>query len=177
MSRSSVIELLDLLGVSDDEALKAILSVFASVQPGPIAGAWKKRSNYGVSPTTKEIWSLFVEADFRCIKCGSHSNLGLDHVNRDTSDISPENLRVVCHSCNRASNSRPVQNTNAGLRIYKAMMELYHRHGVFPKPRDIQKAAGVSQLSGARYMIHFFATKLRAPIPRELEDLESTSGI
>src|SRR5665213_2172680 len=152
MNRSGVIELLDLLGVSDDEAIKALLSVFASVQPGPIAGAWKKRSNYGVAPSTKEIWALLTEADFRCTQCGSHANLGIDHIDRDTSNINPENLRVVCHGCNRATNSRPVQNTNAGLRIYKAMMELYHKTGVFPKPGDVQRTAGVSQLSGARYM-------------------------
>jgi hypothetical protein len=32
--RSEVVELLDVLGVDNDEAIRALLSVFASVQPG-----------------------------------------------------------------------------------------------------------------------------------------------
>ncbi len=131
MNRQSVIQLLDLLGVSDDEALKALLSVFASVQPGPIMAAWKKRADYGVAPTTKEIWALFTRAGFRCGRCGSHSTLTIDHDNRDTQDVRLENLRVVCHSCNRATSSRPLQNKDAGLRIYKAIVDLYQKNGSF----------------------------------------------
>jgi hypothetical protein len=158
-----VLELLRLLNVSDDDALRAALSVFASVQPGPVRQSWLRSKDYGSAPSTRDIWNVFVRDGFCCQSCGSHGDLTIDHRNRNNKDISPQNLRVMCRRCNRASSNRAVKNLDAGLRIYRAIRQLIKETGRFPSRDQIRRITGISELSGSMYMVHFFEHFLGNP--------------
>lgn len=153
-------ELIDLLGISEDESMRALLSAFASIQPGPMRQGFLRCSEYGVAPDTRTIWHMLVDSQFRCAECGTHYDLTMDHINRDRKNIDQSNLRIVCRDHNRAANSRGLANKNANLRIYCAIMSLWKRNGRFPSDVEIQTEAGVSQISGSRYMIRFFQLKI-----------------
>jgi hypothetical protein len=158
--RSEVVELLDVLGVDNDEAIRALLSVFASVQPGPVAAGFRKKSDYGVAPTTAEIRKLYEDADYKCGDCGSHSGLTIEHIDKNRQNIAISNLRVLCASCNRGGSSRPVTQRHPGLRIYKAMISLYRETGKFPTNKEIGARSGVADFSGAYHMVNFFRRKM-----------------
>jgi hypothetical protein len=151
--------LIKLLGISEDEAVRALLSAFASVQPGPMRQGFLKRPEYGGAPETNEIWNLLVKSDFRRSKCHTHYDLTLDHKDRNIKNNKIENLKVLCRDCNRAINSRGLVNKHANLRIYKAIIDLMDRYNRFPTSLEIRKAAGISQISGAYYLIRFFESK------------------
>lgn len=153
---AEAMELLRHLDVSEDELLRALLSVFASVQPGPVRQSWLRSADYGHAPSTRDIWETFVRDGFCCQECGTHGDLTIDHINRDTSDVSAKNLRVLCRKHNRGNNSRPVTNSDANLRIYRAIQELRRKQGSFPSAEQIRKATGIASLSGALYMVKFF---------------------
>jgi hypothetical protein len=160
-----LLQLIEILGITEDEAIRALLSAFASVQPGPMRQAFLKRPEYGGAPETTEIWDLLVRSEFRCSQCGTHYDLTLDHIDKDTRNNRIDNLRVFCRDCNRSVNSRGLVNRYANLRIYKAVIELMTQLGRFPTPREIQAASGVSQLGGAIYLIRFFETKFGTTRP------------
>jgi hypothetical protein len=157
--------LINVLGVSEDEALRALLSAFASVQPGPLKKVFNERPEYGTPPETREIWELLVKSNFKCALCSTHYDLTIDHVDRDTKNNSLSNLRVLCRDCNRSVNSRGLKNKHAGLRVYKAIMDILDKEGRFPSDLEVMEMAGLDQLSGARYMIRFFESKYGAVRP------------
>jgi hypothetical protein len=154
-----IARLIKLLGITEDEAMRALISSFASVQPGPMRQAFMRRPDYGGAPETSEIWELLVRSDFRCSECSTHYDLTLDHKDRDTRNNTIENLRVLCRDCNRAVNSRGLVNKHANLRVYKAIISLIDRLGRFPTPLEIREVAGLSQIGGAYYLIRFFESK------------------
>ena len=151
--------LIHILGITENEATRAILSAFVSVQPGPMRQAFQKRPEYGDAPSTSDIWELLVSSDFRCDLCKTHYDITLDHKDRDTRNNLIENLRVLCRDCNRSINSRGLVNKHANLRIYQAILALIQRLNRFPSPVEIRDVAGVSQISGSYYMIKFFEAK------------------
>jgi 5-methylcytosine-specific restriction endonuclease McrA len=151
--------LINILGISEDEAMRALISSFASVQPGPMRQKLLARKDYGSAPTTSEIWGLLDAADFRCVLCHSHADLTLDHINRDCSDGRSENLRVLCNSCNRSTNSRPVTNKNMNLKVYESIIALVDALGRFPNTIEVQRHCGISNLGPAYYLIRFFERK------------------
>jgi hypothetical protein len=153
---SEALELLTLLDVSEDDLLRALLSVFASVQPGPVRQSWLRSADYGHAPSTRDIWDTFVRDGFRCQLCGTHADLTIDHINRDNQDVSPENLRVLCRRHNRGTNSRPVANEDANLRIYRAIQHSRKTTGNLPSPAQIRTTTGIGDLSGSIYMVKFF---------------------
>ena len=154
-----IARLMELLGITEDEALRALISAFASVQPGPMRQSFLNRPEYGSAPETSEIWDLLVRSDFRCSECFTHYDITLDHKDRNTRNGAIENLRVFCRDCNRAANSRGLVNKHANLRVYKAITSLIDRLGRFPTPIEIRDAAGLTQIGGAYYLIRFFEFK------------------
>src|SRR6266446_4363350 len=132
-----ITRLIKLLGITEDEAMRAILSAFASVQPGPMRQMFLRRPDYGSAPETSEIWDLLVRSNFRCSECGTDYDLTLDHRDRDTRNNKIGNLRVLCRDCNRAINSRGLVNKHANLRVYKAIVALIDRLGRFPTAVEI----------------------------------------
>ncbi len=152
--------LIEILGISEDEAMRAILSAFASVQPGSMRQGLLRSKDYGEAPELRVIWDLLTESAFKCTECGTHYDITIDHIDGNRNKNDKSSLRIVCRDCNRAANSRGLENRNANLRIYKALISLWEKGGKFPSNVDIQKLAGVSQISGSYYMIRFFEAKL-----------------
>ena len=160
MSFDRLHELIQLLEISEGEAIRALLSAFASIQPGSIRQGFLRSADYGVAPDTRTIWNLLVVSRFRCAVCQTHYDLTIDHIDGDGKNIDPTNLRIVCRDHNREANSRGLANKNANLLIYSAIMTLWKRNSRFPSDVEIRKEAGVSQISGSRYMIRFFQLKI-----------------
>lgn len=139
--------------------MRSLISTFASVQPGPMRQKLLAREEYGTAPKTSDIWGLLDAADFRCGQCGSHADLTLDHIDRNTKNSTISNLRVLCNSCNRAISSRPVRNRHAQFKVYEAIIKLADQLGRFPNPVEIQKACGLSNLGPGYYLVRFFERK------------------
>ena len=158
-------ELMAILRLSEEDAMKAILGQFVPTDPGVLRGVLLKRPDYGGDvPTTDEIWSLFVKADFRCSQCGGRRRLSLDHINRDSTNSSLANLRVRCFDCNRAESSRPTKNKDHRLRIYRSCIKLFRQLGRFPRQCEAVKDAGITtNISGAVYMHRLLKVRLEKP--------------
>jgi hypothetical protein len=153
-------QLIELLGMTEEQAIRALLSAFASIQPGSMRQGFVRHASYGVAPETRVIWDVLVAHNFRCAVCQTHYDLTLDHIDSNPQNIALTNLRIVCRDHNRAANSRGLQNQNANLRIYNAIIDLWKRTGRFPTDPEIQRESGVSQIGGSRYMIKFFRWKV-----------------
>ncbi len=156
---------ISILGVREDEALKALLiiSAFAPLQPAALRQNWLRLSTFGHSaPTTKEIWAAFDEADFRCTECGSQLRLTLDHRSGDATDHSPANLQVLCFSCNRGRSRKGSVEKDLSLRVYLAVVDLYEELNRVPTNAEIKERVGVKQIGGASYLVKFLQKRLKA---------------
>jgi hypothetical protein len=150
------------LNISEEDAMKALISAFSPGQPPSLRNVWKKSSSYGNSaPTTKEIWLLFEAADFRCTKCGSQRRITLDHIDGNATNHAIENLRVLCYECNRGGNKKATRDVDHQLRIYRATLQLHDQLGRFPTLKEIRKAANVKQIGGATYLVKFLKARLK----------------
>ena len=59
-------EFIEKIDISQDDALEALLSAFAPAQASALRQAWIRGSQFGnSSPSTKDIWKKFEDADFR----------------------------------------------------------------------------------------------------------------
>ena len=158
----AVLELINLLGLSDDDILRALLSVYSPCQPGSIKAAWNNRKNYGPAPSSSEIWSLYERYDFRCIKCGSQYRISIDHINDDRFDSDPKNLQVLCQSCNRAKQKIGLKNKDAQVKVYKSLMELSKTNDSLPNSYQIHKHANVGKSGGSSmYLVKFLTHRLK----------------
>ena len=156
-------DLLEKLGVSQDDAVKAVLGAISPVQPPALRQSWCNSRRYANSaPSTKEIWRLFVDSDFRCSLCGSQRRITIDHISSDPTDHSIDNLRVLCFDCNRLGNSKATKDTDHQLRVYRAAVNLFDELGSFPTDRQVQDRAGVAQLGGTIYLLRFMRARLTA---------------
>lgn len=154
-------EFLNLLNISEDEALDALISAFSPTPPPTVRQNWSRLSTFGNSaPTSQEIWNLFCEGDFKCTKCGSHRRITIDHINSDSTDHAKSNLVLLCYSCNRARSNKPTVDYFHALRIYKSTIELEKTLGVFPTLKEVEKHANVGQIGSATYLIKFLKAKL-----------------
>lgn len=161
--KSEIEELIAILGVTDKDAIRALLSAFAPPQPGPLAQAWKNRKNYHgalPTPTTSEFWAMFEEADFRCTLCGSQLRITIDHINGDETDHRKENLKVLCFECNRAKNERGIRHKATSYRVYRAIVDLYKKTSRFPTSEEIVREAGIEKMNAAMYLARFLEKRL-----------------
>lgn len=152
--------LIKTLNISPDEATKALLSAFVPCQPGALRAAWASRKNYGEPPSTGTIWKIFEDADFRCVRCGGHHRLSIDHVNDNAFDNSVQNLQVLCFDCNRAKRNKGSSIKDHKLVVFKTVIELNRRLGRFPTNVEVKEALGIKDLSGALYMVKFLRSRL-----------------
>lgn len=156
-----LIEFMERFGVSEDDALKALLGAMSPIQPPALRQGWTHSMRYGnKAPSTKEIWKLFVDSDFRCTKCNSQRRITLDHINGDPTDHSPENLRVLCAECNRGENAKATRDIDHQLRIYRAALSLFDEIGHFPTDKQVQVRAGTEQIGGATYFLRYMKARL-----------------
>ncbi len=153
-----ITKLINLLKLSDDDVLRALLSVYSPCQPGSIRGAWNKRKEYGKSPTTKELWKIYEKYDFRCANCGSQYRISFDHIDNNKENGATENLQILCQSCNRAKQKRGVKYKDKQLKVFKAFMELNKTKDVIPNSNQIHNYAGVGNTGGSSETLIKFLT-------------------
>lgn len=164
---SEIERFLTAFGVTDEEALKALISVFTPCSPGVVRQGFRRCAEYGTAAETNEIWQLMVAADFRCEICHSQYRITIDHKDRDKTNNRVDNLRVLCVACNRAQNSRGVANPNLGLTIYRATLALFDELGRFPTTAEISARCGVpaGRFGTAGYLLKFLQTRLATMEP------------
>jgi len=165
--------LVDLLGLSADDVVKALLTAFVPLQPGVLRANWLNNKSRGNSaPSTAEIWTKFVEADFRCTLCGSHRRITLDHIDGNAANHAPPNLRVVCYDCNRKVSKKGTQDADAQLRIFRSYLKMREQLGRSPANKEILADAGVQQIGGATYLLKFLAQRLNSRMAEQSGERE-----
>jgi hypothetical protein len=154
-------------GVTEEEALKALISVFTPCSPGVVRQGWRRSAEYGDAPEANEIWQLMARSDFRCTLCRSQYRITIDHKDRDKSNNQMSNLRVLCAACNRAQNSRGIANPNLGLTIYRTAVALFDELGRFPSNAEISARCGIpgGKFGTARYLLRFLQARLATMQP------------
>ncbi len=158
---SELTEFMERFGISEEDALQALLGAMSPIQPPALRQGWSHSKRYGNSaPTTKEIWQLFVDADFRCTRCGSQRRITLDHIDRNPTNHDVNNLRVLCASCNRADNAKATRDEDHQLQIYRAALTLFKELGRFPTDRQVLERAGTEQIGGATYFLRYMKKRL-----------------
>ena len=160
-------EFIETFGITEDEALRALISVFTPCNPGSVRQGWRRTSEYESAPETKEIWQLIADADFRCDLCKSQYRITIDHKDGDKNNTRIENLRVLCTTCNREHNSQGIKNRHLTLTIYRAAMDLYRETGKFPSKAEIVARAGLvaHECSSTIYLIRFLQARLSTMQP------------
>ncbi len=153
--------------VPEEEALKALISVFTPCSPGVVRQGFRRCAEYGAAAETSDIWNLMVASDFRCEECGSQYRITIDHKDRDKANNRLENLRVLCTGCNRAQNSRGVATPNLGLKIYRAALDLFEELQRFPTVSEISTRVGIpaGRFGTARYLLKFLEARLGTMTP------------
>jgi len=158
---SELDEFLKITGASEDEALKALISAFAPLQPSALRQNWLRSKDTGnTAPATAEIWQKFEEADFRCVTCGSQLRITLDHIDGDGKNHALSNLQVLCFSCNREKSRKGTGDKDHGLRIYRAAIKLFNESGRFPTNAQIKQRAGVRHIGGVANLIKYLKKRL-----------------
>lgn len=156
----SLARFIEVTGITEEEAISALVAAISPPQLGPLRQNWSRQPQFGHSaPETAVLRQLFEEADYRCTQCRSQLRLGIDHINSDGTDHRPENLQVLCFSCNRARGRGTHENAHHGRRLALAIIELYDETGRFPSSREIQERAQITRL-GRPELIAFMRKRL-----------------
>lgn len=152
----SITELINLLGITEQDVLKSILSVCSPCQPGALKQSWNNRRNYGQSPEPSEIWSLYEKYDFRCAKCKSQYRICIDHINDNNHDNNPNNLQVLCQSCNRTKQKGGIKNKDGKIRFYNAFIKfMKSSNNKFPSCKELQTLAGITGNANENHLLKF----------------------
>jgi len=156
-------ELMELLEVSEEEAIKAILNLISPPPPPATRQNWTRLSTFGNSaPTTKDLWDKLVESDFRCRKCKSQMRVSFNHINGNAKDHSLDNLEVVCFACNREVSNKGTKDKDQHFKLATSALELWKRNKTFPKLEEIRIDANVEQIGGATYLLKFIKKRLES---------------
>lgn len=154
-------EIMELLKVSETDAIKAILNLVSPPPPPATRQNWSRQSTFGYSaPSTQDLWMKLVESDFRCHKCQSQMRLSFNHINSDATDHRLENLEVICFDCNRAASEKGTKDTNHHYKLAMAAIELWKESGIYPSLNQIRDKAGVEQVGGATYLLKFIESRI-----------------
>lgn len=157
---TSLQRFIEVTGISEEEAMSALVAAISPPQLGPLRQNWSRQPQFGHSaPDTAVLRRLFEEADYRCTKCGSQLRLGIDHINSNGTDHSPENLRVLCFSCNRARGRGTHENAHHGRRLAAAIIELYDESGQFPTNSEILQRSKITKI-GRPELVAFLRKRL-----------------
>lgn len=158
-------KLMELLEVSETDAIKAILNLVSPPPPPATRQNWSRQSTFGHSaPTTQDLWEKLEESNFRCHQCGSQMRLSFNHINSDATDHRLENLEVICFACNRAASSKGTKDADQHFKLAIAAIELWQEHGVFQTFNVIKDRAGVDQVGGATYLLKYIEKRLEGKI-------------
>ena len=144
---SALRRFIEVSGISEEEALSALVAAVSPPQLGPLRQNWMRQPQFGHSaPDTATLRQLVDAADYRCTECGSQVRLGIDHVNSDGKDHRLENLRVLCFSCNRAKGRGRGENVHHGRRLTASIIELYDETGIIPSNKQILERSGLTKV-------------------------------
>lgn len=154
-------EIMDLLNVSEEDAIKAILNLVSPPPPPATRENWMRLSTFGNNaPTTKDLWKKLEDSDFKCHKCGSQMRLSFNHINGNPKDHSLGNLEVICYSCNRSLSKKPTLDKNQHLRVALTAIQMWKENKCFPSFTEIKNNAGVKQIGGATYLLKYIKKRL-----------------
>ena len=154
-------EVMELLEVSETDAIKAVLNLVSPPPPPATRQNWTRQSTFGHSaPTTKDLWAKLIESDFRCYKCQSQMRLSFNHINSDATDHRLENLEVICFACNRAASGKGTKDVDHHYKLAMSAIELWREKSKFPSLNEIRDKAEVDQVGGATYLLKFIETRL-----------------
>ena len=156
-----ITKLINLLELSDDDVLRALLSVYSPCQPGALRQSWNSRKNYGPAPSSFDIWSIYEKYDFRCVNCKSQYRISLDHINDDKHDSDIKNLQVLCQSCNRAKQKRGVKNKDLQIKVYKSLIELNKLNNEIPNAYKVHKHINVKCGGSSESLLKFLIHRLK----------------
>lgn len=156
-----LLELMEILDVSEEDAIKSILTLTAPPPPPATRQNWSRLSTFGnCAPSSKDLWSKLVEADFRCVKCTSQMRLSFNHIDGNAKNHELSNLEVICFSCNRKVSKKATADNSHHYKIVSAAIRIWKETGVFPDFETIRKESGVSQIGGATYLLKFIKSRL-----------------
>lgn len=154
-------ELMELLDVSETDAIKAILNLISPPPPPATRQNWSRQSTFGNSaPSSQDLWKKLVSSDFRCNKCKSQMRLSFNHINSNATDHSLENLEVICFACNRAASEKGTRDVDHHFKLAMAAIQLWRSSINYPSLNEIREHAGVAQVGGATYLLKFIQTRL-----------------
>jgi len=154
-------EIMELLEISETDAIKAILNLVSPPPPPATRQNWSRQSTFGHSaPSTQDLWVKLVESDFRCHKCQSQMRLSFNHINSNATDHRLDNLEVICFACNRASSEKGTKDTDHHFKLAMSAIELWKKSPDYPSLTEIRDAAGVNQVGGATYLLKFIEIRL-----------------
>ena len=118
-------EIMELLGVSETDAIKAILNLVSPFPPHATIQNWTRLSTFGHdAPTTKDLWKKLEGSDFRCHRCGSQMRLSFNNINSNPKAHRLENLEVICFSCNRSVSKKGNKDNHHHYKLAMAAIEL-----------------------------------------------------
>ena len=155
-------ELMQLLDVSEEDAIKSILTAISPPNPATTRQSWTKSSNFGNSaPETKDLWIKLVEADFRCTRCSSQMRLTFNHIDSDSTNHQLDNLEVLCFSYNKSLSSKETVNYDHHYKLAMAAISLWKQNRIFPTNKAIEKEAEVTtQVGAATYLLKYLENRL-----------------
>ena len=144
VNKDKVKEFMELLDIPEEEVLQALLSAFGAPSPGAIRQNWTRLTTFGnEAPTTAELQQKFVDADFRCGKCGSQHKVTIQHKDGNATNHKLDNLEVWCFQCNRGDSSKATETRNKQTKVYLIIMQYWKKHKKVPKESEIQKIMGI----------------------------------
>lgn len=135
---SNTQQMVDILQISDDEALRAIISTCTPSDHYTTRKNWKNNKKHGNNaPEAKIFFELLQEASYRCEYCNHVSKLSFDHIDSDPTNHSKENIQVLCFPCNRRRSKKGVKFPNKKVRIFDFMIEYYRNHRTIPRNKRV----------------------------------------
>ena len=156
--------LLDMIGCSEDEAIRALLGAFSPYQPGSLRQKLLERQerfgrDVAMVPSTAELWELFEAANYRCTRCHSQLRITIDRIDA-ASGYERTNLRVLCADCNRALSRGDVPQQELSLQVFLAISSLLDQQpSRFPSDADIRTKTGIKSFSGSTYLVRFLRAR------------------
>lgn len=148
--RSDLEFLAAILGLSEDDIIRAVIANYCLGQLGPRVASIRQRKNYGTPVSAAVLRKMFQLADYKCTKCGGSYRLSIDHVDNDAFNNDPTNLQVLCSKCNRAKRKCGVAFSDPAIALVKSLRQRVESGVAVGTPSQELKAVGAG-VGGSAY--------------------------
>ena len=144
-------QIIEILQISSDEAIRAIISTCTPPDHYTTRSNWRNSKRYGNNaPEGAVFLELLGEAGYKCEECSNISKLSFDHIDSDPTNHLKENLKVLCFTCNRKKSRKGIKFENKKAKIFDFMLDYFHNHRAIPPikrvgeifPGDTQSSLG-----------------------------------